>query len=66
MALSEQDIKKFQALYSKRYGTEISKQQAVEIGTRLLNLFRTILKPSPQINLSELNQIKTCPQQKNQ
>ena len=65
MDLSDKDIENLQVLYSKRYGTEISKKQAVEMGTRLLNLFRAVLKPSPQINLSELNQINTCLQQKN-
>lgn len=64
MSIANKDIDNFQALYAKRFGIEISKQQAVEMGTRLVNLFRTILQPSPQINLRGLNQTKTCQQKK--
>lgn len=65
MPFPDKDIDNLRVLYSRRYGTEISKQEAIEIGTRMMSLFRAILKPSPQINSGQFNK-KTCQQQKTQ
>jgi urease accessory protein UreF len=60
MTFTEKDIEKLQALYSARYGTNISRQQAVEIGNRLVNLFRAALKPAPHKVSGVFNRIKQC------
>ncbi|MFZ3073783.1 MAG: hypothetical protein WA093_01480 [Minisyncoccales bacterium] len=64
MKFTDKDIDNLRVLYLRRYGTEISKQEAIKIGTRLVDLFRAILKPSPKINSGQFNK-KTC-QQKTQ
>ena len=43
--LSSEDIKKFQALYKEHYGREISKEEALDQGLKLLTLMRCIYKP---------------------
>ncbi len=43
--LSNEDIKKFQALYEEHYGREISKEEALDQGLKLLTLMRCIYKP---------------------
>ena len=42
--LSEKDIKKFQGIYKKEFGKEISKQEASEQGAKVVNLMKIILK----------------------
>jgi len=42
--LSEKDINKFQEIYKKEFGKEISKEEALEQGTRLITLMKIILK----------------------
>jgi len=42
--LSENDIKKFQQIYKKQYGKDISKEEALRQGTKLLTLMKVILK----------------------
>ena len=64
MTFSDKDINTFQALYAKRFGVEINKQEAIKMGNRLLNLFRTALKPLPGNESVEFNQTKTCQQKK--
>ena len=64
MTISNKDIETFKALYSKRYGNEINKEEAVEMGTRLLNLFRAVLKPATNKEPKEFNQKKLCQQKK--
>jgi hypothetical protein len=62
MAIANKDIENLQALYAKRFGIEISKREAVEMGTRLLNLFRAVLKTAPNKESKELTQKKLCQQ----
>lgn len=61
MKFSDKDIDNLRTLYSKRYGAEISSQEAIEIGNKLMNLLRAILKPSSQINSPQFNK-ETCQQ----
>jgi len=42
--LSENDIKKFQEIYKKEFGKEISKQGALEQGIKLITLMKIVLE----------------------
>ena len=42
--LSEDDINKFQEIYQKEFGKEISKEEALEQGIKLITLMKIILK----------------------
>lgn len=48
MAITEEDIKKFQELYKMEKGEEISTEEARECATNLVNLLRIIYKPMPK------------------
>jgi hypothetical protein len=48
MVLSDSDIIKFQEIYKKNFGKEISKQEAYEQGIKLLTLVKVIWKPMTQ------------------
>lgn len=43
--LTDEQIKKFQSIYKKRFGKEISKEEALESGTKLVSLLALITKP---------------------
>ena len=45
MALSDENIKEFQALYKERFGKDISKEDASEQGMKLLKLVSIIYRP---------------------
>jgi hypothetical protein len=45
VALSDEDISKFQTLYKSAFGTEISKEDAYESGIKLLRLMSLVYKP---------------------
>ena len=46
--LSKQSIEKYQAIYSKQFGVNISLDDAAEQALRLLNLARVVLQPMPK------------------
>ena len=43
--INHKAIKEFQDLYLKEYGKKLTDEQASELGTGLLNLFKLIYKP---------------------
>ena len=43
--LSDEQIKKFQEIYKERFGKEISREEALEQGVKLLRLVELIYKP---------------------
>jgi urease accessory protein UreF len=43
--LSDERITKYQELYKKRFGKEISREHALEQGTKLVRLMQLIYKP---------------------
>lgn len=43
--LSDEQIRKFQILYKKRFGKEISREEALEQGTKLFRLVELVYKP---------------------
>ncbi len=52
--LSDEQIKKFQAIYRNRFGTEISKEKAYEKGVKLVRLMELIYKPMAQNEYNEM------------
>ena len=54
--LSSEDIKKFQALYKEHYGREISKEEALDQGLKLLTLMRCIYKPMTEEEYYRINE----------
>jgi len=48
MKLSEENIKVFQAIYKKRFGREIGKEEAQEKGAKLLRLMQLVYTPMTQ------------------
>jgi len=43
--LSDEQIAEFQRLYKARYGVDISRDEAIERGTKLIELIRWVYKP---------------------
>ena len=45
MELSPESVKKYQELYRKRFGKEISQEKAYEEGMKLIRLMKVIYRP---------------------
>lgn len=52
--LSEKAIASFQQIYKQEFGAEISRDEAIAMGTKLLRLFQLIYQPIPKEWLEEL------------
>ncbi len=50
MKLTLEAIEEFREAYRKDFGREISKEEAEELGIRLITLFSVIYKPLPKNN----------------
>lgn len=46
--LSKEHLEKFKALYKKHFDKDISNQEALDKGTRLINLIKAIYKPTSE------------------
>ena len=46
--ITEADIKELQEIFREDYGQELSKEEALEYGPRLIDLFRVIVRPIPE------------------
>ena len=55
MSLPPEAIEDFRKAYFKDFGLEISKEQAEELGTRLITLFSVIYKPLPKHNHDDIS-----------
>ena len=51
--LSDEQIIKYQTLYRKRFGKEISRADALEKGTRLVRLMQIVYQPITEQELLE-------------
>jgi hypothetical protein len=45
--MTPKEIASFQAIYKQEFKEEISEKEALEKGTRLINLFKAIIGPCP-------------------
>jgi len=48
-------VSKFQQLYKKKFGEEISKEEAYEQGIKLLKLIQVIYRPLPKNQITNKN-----------
>ena len=48
--LSDEQIKQFQILYKRHFNEDISKEEALKKGIRLINLIRVVGRPINEIN----------------
>lgn len=55
MQLSSEQISQFQLLYKKRFGEEISREDAIEKGMKLVNLIELTYKPTNENELEKTN-----------
>lgn len=55
MQLSKEAIEKYKKIYKEVEGKEISDKEAREQGTRLVNLFRVLLRVNNKIDKKEDN-----------
>ena len=52
--LSDDQIIKFQALYKKHFGEEITREEAYEQGAKLIRLVRLVYKPMTENEYKQL------------
>jgi hypothetical protein len=52
--LTDEQIEKYRELYKKHFGKEISKSDALEQGTKLINLIETVYKPMTKQEFEKL------------
>ena len=50
MQISDEKIAEFQALYKQHFNKDISKEEALEKGTKLAMLIKLILKPRDELD----------------
>ena len=53
MLLTQEALNEFKAIYQRQFGEEISDDQAREMGSRLLRVFRVLLDMSDQASADE-------------
>ena len=54
--LSEQDVTNFQTLFKKEFGTESSREEALEEGLKLVGLINNIYQPMTQEEYDEIEE----------
>lgn len=54
--LSDEQIKKFQMLYKTRFGKDLSKEDALEKGIKLIRLIELIYRPMTATEYKELQE----------
>ena len=54
--LSDEQIKKFQMLYLKRFGKEISREEAYEKGIKLMRLVEITYQPMTEAEYKQLQE----------
>ena len=54
--ISKESLEEFKKIYRKRFGKDISDQDALESATKLLNLLRVVYKPMTKEEFSKLEE----------
>jgi len=55
--LSDEQVEKFQALYKKHFGEELSKEEAYEKGAKLLRMVQLVYKPITEKEYQEFKKV---------
>lgn len=53
MQIPKEKVDEFKDLYRKRFGIDLSDQEALEKGTKLLNFMRIIIQSQPEKKLEK-------------
>ena len=56
--LSDKDIEKFQEIYKDEFGSVISRQEALEQGTKLVNLMKILLENNTENSAKTKKRLK--------
>lgn len=56
MLLSDEQITKYQTLYKKNFGKEISREEAYERGAKLIRLIELVYKPMTEAEYQSLQE----------
>lgn len=56
MAIDNDQVAKFQELYKNRFGKDISREDALEQGIKLIRLIELIYKPMTKLEYQKLQQ----------
>ena len=56
MVLSDKNIADFQAIYKARFGKEISREEAIEKGIKLLRIVELVYKPMTEREYQKLQE----------
>lgn len=59
MVLSDENILKFQALYKREFGMEISREDAYEEGVKLVRLMSIVYKPMTEKEYELIDKYKS-------
>jgi len=57
--VSEASLQKFIELYRNRYGTTLCKGEAITKANNLVNFYRAVYKPAPNINIRNGKKVQT-------
>lgn len=53
MAIEQVALEEFKQIYLKHYGILLTDQQALDLGIRLVELFKVIARPIPKVDSKE-------------
>ena len=56
--LTDKQVSKFQAIYREQFGKEISREDALEKGARLVRLMQIIYQPITEQEFQELQKLR--------
>lgn len=57
--VSEAGLEKFNQLYKKEFGIELSREELIEKANRLLNLYKVVYRSEPKIRIRQDYEKKT-------
>jgi len=55
--LSDEQITKFQNIYKKNFGKEISREVAYDMGVKLVELFKLVYKPMTEVEYNKIREL---------
>lgn len=54
MVIDQADLEELRQIYLKHYGTLLTDEQVLDLGTRLVELLKVIARPIPQVDKKEV------------
>ncbi len=53
MIIKKEDLEELKRIYLKNYGVSLTEEQALDLGIRLINLFKIVAKPIPAVDIKK-------------